>query len=133
LYAELTDHLMHHLVPLLDVGPRADGSPSPHAMWGQPSPPPPPGGGGPDFSNITPDPRGVPKTGVLYVIAQVIMYVGLGISFIVALLGIVTWVGGHIAGGMHLSQNAKTNILRAGFGGILLTAAGVLWTWITSV
>jgi hypothetical protein len=99
----------------------------------QPAPTPPPtGGGGPDFSKITPDPRGVPKTGVLFVIAQVILYVGLGVSFIVLLFGIVTWVGGHIAGGMHLSQNAKTNMLRAAFGGVLLTAAGGMWTWITT-
>jgi hypothetical protein len=100
----------------------------------QPAPTPPPGGGGgPDFSKITPDARGVPKTGVLYIIAQVILFIGLGVSFIVLLFGIVTWVGGHIAGGMHLSQNAKTNMLRAGFGGVLLTAAGGIWTWITTV
>jgi hypothetical protein len=119
-------------VPLLEVAVRADGPNGLHVLWGQPPPTPPPGGGGPDFSNITPDPRGVPKTGVLYTIAQVLMYVGLGLSFVVALFGIVTWVGGHIAGGMHLSQNAKTNMLRAAFGGILLTSAGAIWTWITS-
>jgi hypothetical protein len=121
---------LHAIVPLLTLPSGLDMG---HMLqWvGQPAPTPPPGA--PDFSKITPDPSGVPKTGVLFVIAQVILYVGLGVSFIVLLFGIVTWVGGHIAGGMHLSQNAKTNMLRAGFGGILLTAAGGIWTWITSV
>jgi hypothetical protein len=104
------------------------------AVLGQPTPTPtPPGGGGPDFSKITPDSRGVPKSGVMYTIGQVILFFGLGISFVVLLAGIVTWVGGHLAGGIHLSQNAKSNMLRAGFGGILLTTAGGLWTWITSI
>ncbi len=97
----------------------------------QPSPAPPPVG--PDFSKITPDARGVPKSGVMFTIGQVILYFGLGISFIVLLGGIVTWVGGHLASGIHLSQNAKSHMLRAGFGGILLTTAGGLWTWITSI
>jgi hypothetical protein len=70
---------------------------------------------------------------VMYTIGQVILFFGLGISFVVLLAGIVTWVGGHLAGGIHLSQNAKSNMLRAGFGGILLTTAGGLWTWITSI
>jgi hypothetical protein len=133
LFATLTYHLIH-LVALLDLPPRADPPHDLHLLWGQPpaTPTPPPGGGGPDFSKITPDARGVPKTGVLFTIAQVILYVGLGVSFIVLLFGIVTWVGGHIAGGMHLSQNAKTNMLRAAFGGVLLTAAGGIWTWITA-
>jgi hypothetical protein len=98
----------------------------------QPSAPAPPGGG-PDFSKITPDSRGVPKSGVMLTIAQVILYFGLGICFLVLLGGIITWVGGHMAGGMHLSQNAKTNMVRAGFGGVALTAAGGLWTWITAI
>jgi hypothetical protein len=102
----------------------------------QPTPTPPaptPGGSGPDFSKITPDSRGVPKSGVMYTIGQVILFFGLGISFVVLLAGIVTWVGGHLASGIHLSQNAKSHMLRAGFGGILLTTAGGLWTWITSI
>jgi hypothetical protein len=104
------------------------------AVLGQPTPTPtPPGGSGPDFSKITPDSRGVPKSGVMYTIGQVILFFGLGISFVVLLAGIVTWVGGHLAGGIHLSQNAKSNMLRAGFGGILLTTAGGLWSWITSI
>jgi hypothetical protein len=61
------------------------------------------------------------------------LYFGLGICFLVLLGGIITWVGGHMAGGMHLSQNAKTNMVRAGFGGVALTAAGGLWTWITAI
>jgi hypothetical protein len=100
----------------------------------QPTPTPPtPTPGGPDFSKITPDSRGVPKSGVMYTIGQVILFFGLGISFVVLLAGIVTWVGGHLASGIHLSQNAKSHMLRAGFGGILLTTAGGLWTWITSI
>jgi hypothetical protein len=109
----------HHLVDLLVRHQR------------QPTPPPVPGG--PDFSKITPDARGVPKAGVMFTIGQVILYFGLGICFIVLLGGIVTWVGGHLASGIHLSQNAKSHMLRAGFGGILLTTAGGFWTWITSV
>lgn len=93
--------------------------------------PPPPGG--PDFSNIRPDPRGVPKAGVMFTIAQVLLFFGLGVSFIVLLGAIIVWVAGHMAGGMHLSQNAKTNMLRAGFGGILLTTAGGVWTWFTAL
>ena len=91
-----------------------------------------PPGAPPDFSNIAPDSKGVPKSGVIFTIGQVVLYFGLGICFLVLLLGIVTWVGGHLAGGMHLSQNAKTNMIRAAFGGIALTSAGGLWTWITS-
>lgn len=61
------------------------------------------------------------------------MFFGLGICFVVLLAGIVVWVGGHLAGGMHLSQNAKSNIIKAAFGGIALTAAGGLWTWIVAI
>ncbi|GAA3791561.1 hypothetical protein [Amycolatopsis tucumanensis] len=92
---------------------------------------PPPGG--PDFSNIAPDSKGVPKSGVMYTIAQVLLFFGLGICFVVLIGGIVVWVGGHMAGGMHLSQNAKTNMVRAALGGILLTSAGAVWTWIVAV
>ncbi|KAA2245937.1 hypothetical protein F0L68_40970 [Solihabitans fulvus] len=95
--------------------------------------PPPTGGGGPDFSNIGPDSSGVPKTGVILTLAKVMLFIGLGICFLVLLGGVIVWVSGHMAGGMHLSQNAKTNILRAGVGGIALTSAGAIWTWITSV
>lgn len=127
---EVLDQLSQ-MMPLLTSSSAVDLRQVVELVAQPPAPTPPPGA--PDFSKITPDPSGVPKTGVLFVIAQVILYVGLGVSFIVLLFGIVTWVGGHIAGGMHLSQNAKTNMLRAGFGGILLTAAGGIWTWITSV
>lgn len=132
----LTD-VLQHLLPLLDQ-PHSDHQQHlVHQAVGlvlnQPSPQPPPTPGGPDFSNITPDSRGVPKSGVMFTIAQVILFFGLGICFLVLLFGIITWVGGHIAGGMHLSQNAKTNMIRAGFGGIALTAAGGIWSWITAV
>lgn len=89
--------------------------------------------GPPDFSHIAPNSDGIPKSGVMFTIAQVILYFGLGICFIVAVGGIVTWVSGHMVGGMHLSQNAKTNILRAAAGGIFLTVAGGIWTWITAL
>ena len=130
----LTD-VMQHLLPMLD---QLHGNQHHQVidlvLIHQPTPPPPPPiPGGPDFSNITPDSRGVPKSGVMYTIAQVILFFGLGICFLVLLFGIITWVGGHIAGGMHLSQNAKTNMIRAGFGGIALTAAGGIWTWVTAV
>lgn len=130
----LTD-VMQHLLPLLD---QLHGNQHYQVidlvLNNQPTPTPPtPTPGGPDFSNITPDSRGVPKSGVMYTIAQVILFFGLGICFLVLLFGIITWVGGHIAGGMHLSQNAKTNMIRAGFGGIALTAAGGIWAWITAV
>lgn len=121
--------VLHQFVPLLDHR-QPDAGHVVELLMQQPTPPPP---GGPDFSTITPDARGVPKSGVMFTIAQVILYFGLGISFIVLLGGLVTWVGGHLASGIHLSQNAKSHMLRAGFGGILLTAAGGLWTWITSV
>lgn len=94
---------------------------------------PPATPGGPDFSNITPDSRGVPKSGVMFTIAQVILYFGLGICFIVVLGGLIVWAAGHMIGGAHLSQNAKSNMLRAGLCGIALTAAGGLWTWIIAV
>lgn len=98
-------------------------------LIGAPTPAP----GPPDFSHIAPNANGLPKSGVMFTIAQVILYFGLGICFIVAVGGIVTWVSGHMAGGMHLSQNAKTNILRAAAGGIFLTVAGGIWTWITEL
>jgi hypothetical protein len=125
-------NVLAHLLPLLD---QFHGDHQHQlldlALNQPPSPKPPPGG--PDFSKITPDSSGVPKSGVMYTIAQVILFFGLGICFLVLLFGIITWVGGHIAGGMHLSQNAKTNMIRAGFGGIALTAAGGIWSWITAV
>lgn len=89
--------------------------------------------GGPDFSHIGPDARGVPKAGVITTIAQVILYFGLGILFVVLIAGVVTWGAGHLVGGMHVSQAAKANIIRAGFAGIVLTASGGIWTWIVSV
>ena len=122
--------LVHQLQALLDVRPRVGPH---HLLWGQPAPTPPPGGGGPDFSKITPDARGVPKSGVVFTIGQVILYFGLGVCFLVLATGIISWVGGHLAGGYHLSQNAKTNMVRAGFGGIALTGAGGFWSWITSI
>lgn len=87
----------------------------------------------PDFSDIGPDDNGVPKSGIFYTIAQILLWFGLGVCFVVLVAGIITWVGGHLAGGLHLSQNAKSNIIRAGIGGIFLTAAGAIWTWITNV
>lgn len=113
MFVELT-HLAHHVTTILASAP---------------GPPP----GPPDFSHIAPNSDGVPKSGVMFTIAQVILYFGLGICFIVAVGGIITWVSGHMAGGMHLSQNAKTNILRAAAGGIFLTVAGGIWTWITAL
>jgi len=132
--------VLHHLIPMLDnhqpdtthqivelLGPyRQQTTPTP-------TPPPTPVPGGPDFSKITPDARGVPKSGVMFTIGQVILYFGLGISFIVLLCGLVTWASGHLVSGIHLSQNAKSHMLRAGFTGIALTTAGGLWSWITSV
>lgn len=126
--------VLHQLVPMLaHHQPDTAHQLADTLVWHQQPPPPTPTPGGPDFSKITPDARGVPKSGVMFTIGQVILYFGLGISFIVLLGGIVTWVGGHLASGIHLSQNAKSHMLRAGFGGILLTTAGGLWTWITSV
>lgn len=131
----LTD-VLHHLLPFLGQvhGDQHLQNIHYHAVelvLNQPPPKPTPGG--PDFSNITPDSQGVPKSGVMYTIAQVILFFGLGICFLVLLFGIITWVGGHLAGGMHLSQNAKTNMIRAGFGGVALTAAGGIWSWITAI
>jgi hypothetical protein len=87
----------------------------------------------PDFSDIGPDSNGVPKAGALHTAAQVLMFFGLGISFLALLAGLIGWVAGHMAGGMHISQNARSHILRAGVGGILITSAGAIWTWITAV
>lgn len=131
----LTD-VLHHLVPLLDQHQPDTAHPLVELLarfQQQPTPTPPPTPGGPDFSKITPDARGVPKSGVMFTIEQVILYFGLGISFIVLLCGLVTWASGHLVSGIHLSQNAKSHMLRAGFTGIALTTAGGLWSWITSV
>lgn len=125
--------IVHQLAPLLDQHPTDGTHHVLDLLLRQPPPATPTPGGGPDFSKITPDSRGVPKSGVMFTISQVLLFFGLGIAFVVLLAGIVTWIGGHLASGMHLSQNAKSHMLRAGFGGILLTTAGGLWTWITSV
>lgn len=87
----------------------------------------------PDFSNIEPNSNGIPKSGVLFVIAQITLWIGLGLCFLVMVGGVITWVAGHIAGGIHISERAKGNILRAFAGGIVLGAAGGLWTWITAL
>lgn len=92
----------------------------------------PPTGGGPDFSTIAPDSRGVPKTGALVTIGQVMLFFGLGISFLVFVGGLIAWIAGHAVGGMHMSQSAKSTMLRAGFGGLALSAAGGIWTWFTT-
>src|SRR5262245_53510760 len=109
--------VLHQLGPLLDHHQPDTTHHFVDLLWrqDQPAPIPTPTPGGPDFSKITPDARGVPKSGVMFTIGQVILYFGLGISFIVLLGGIVTWVGGHLASGIHLSQNAKSHMLRAGF------------------
>ena len=91
-----------------------------------------PPGGGPDFSRIEPNSRGVPKTGALVTIGEVMLYIGLGVSFLVFVGGIVAWIAGHAIGGMHVSQSAKTTMLRAGVGGLALSAAGAIWTWFTT-
>ncbi len=89
--------------------------------------------GGPDFTHIKPSSAGVPKTGWIFIVAQVIMFFGLGVSFLMALGGIVGWVAGSVFGGQHISQQAKGHMLRAAIGGVALSAAGGLWTWITSI
>ncbi|MGH3625451.1 MAG: hypothetical protein ACRDQ5_27350 [Sciscionella sp.] len=89
--------------------------------------------GGPDFSHIHPNSNGVPKAGVLFTLAQIFLYFGLGICFLVLLGGVIVWVGGHMAGGIHLSERAKSNVLRAMVGGVFLTAAGGIWTWVTTL
>jgi hypothetical protein len=92
---------------------------------------PPPGA--PDFSNIAPNSDGVPKSGVMFTIGEVILFFGLGICFVVGLLELITLGVGHKAGGMHISQNAKSSLVRVVFVGIILTVAGGIWTWITSL
>ncbi|GGM67905.1 hypothetical protein GCM10012275_43100 [Longimycelium tulufanense] len=87
----------------------------------------------PDFSNIGPDDSGVPKSGVLYVAARVLLFFGLGILFLVLVGGIILWAAGHIFEGIHLTQRAKTYITRAVIGAIALTSIGGIWTWLTTV
>lgn len=123
---------VHQFAPLFDHTPLAVLGDQLASLGAAQPTPPPPGGGGPDFSNIQPNSKGVPKSGVLITIGEVLLYFGLGISFLVFAGAIVVWIAGHMAGGMHVSQNAKTNMLRAGFGGVFLTAAGAIWTWLTT-
>jgi hypothetical protein len=96
-------------------------------------PPPSGGGSGPNFSNIAPNSNGVPKTGVMFTIAEVTMFFGLGILFLVGLWELIKWGAGQQFGGMHVSQQAKANIARALVCGIALTVAGGIWTWITAL
>lgn len=95
-----------------------------------PAPPPP---GAPDFSHIAPNSNGVPKSGVMFTIAQVTLFFGLGICFVVGIWELISWGVGHKAGGMHISQNAKFSLVRVLFVGLALTVAGGIWTWITSL
>jgi hypothetical protein len=108
--------LVHHAIVVLAAPP-------------VPAPPP----GAPDFSHIAPSSDGVPKSGVMYTIADVTLFFGLGICFVVGLWELITWGVGHKAGGMHISQNAKASLVRVLFVGIALTVAGGIWTWITSL
>src|ERR1700742_93808 len=113
--------VLHQLVPLLDQHQPDSTQQLVDLLVRRQPPNPPPTPGGPDFSKITPDARGVPKAGVMFQIGQVILWFGLGISFLVLLCGLVTWAGGHLVSGIHLSQNAKSHMLRAGFTGVALT------------
>lgn len=91
---------------------------------------PPPGDGGPDFSNIQPNSRGVPKAGIFVVIAQVLMYAGLGVLFIVFAAGLIMWGGGSMFKNTGWTEDAKSKIFKAAGSGVLVTAAGAVWTWI---
>lgn len=88
--------------------------------------------GGPDFSNIGPDSKGVPKSGIMLTVGSVLLYFGLGIAFLVVVSGIIMWFSGHVIGGVHISNQAKSYILKAFVGALALTAAGGIWTWIVS-
>ena len=124
---------IHQAMALLDRTPSGGAGHQLRLLLEMGQPTPTPGGGGaPDFSNIQPDSRGVPKSGVITTLAQIILWVGLSISFLMFIGSIIGWVAGHQAGGMHVSQNAKVNMLRALFGGRCLTAAGAIWTWFTT-
>jgi hypothetical protein len=102
---------------------------------GPPQPPvaPPPQPGAPDFSHIAPNANGVPKSGVIFVIAQIILWVGLALLFVAGIAEVIKYAIGHQMGGMHISQQAKTNLARVLLCGLLLTAAGGIWTWWTAV
>lgn len=104
-----------------------------HMAWiaGTPTPAPPPGA--PDFSHIAPNSNGVPKSGVMFTIAEVTLFFGLGVCFVIGVWELITWGVGHKVGGMHISQNAKASLVRVLFVGIALTVAGGIWTWITGL
>lgn len=87
----------------------------------------------PDFSDIEPNSNGIPKAGVLFTLAQILLWGGLGIMFLILVGSVITWGAGHVAGGIHISERAKGNALRAMFCGIVLSAAGGIWTWLTAL
>lgn len=124
--AELIHYVMQHLVL---VHPAMTGQAIAHAATPAPGPPP----GAPDFSKIAPNSDGVPKSGVMFVIAQVTLYFGLGLLFLVGCWELIKWGAGHQFGGMHVSQQAKANIARVVVCGVALTVVGGMWTWITAL
>ena len=95
--------------------------------------PPPTNGGGPDFSNISPNDNGLPKAGMFVLIAQVLLWAGLGMMFLVFVWGLIAWGGGSAFKNTGWSEDAKAKITKAGLGGLALTAAGAIWSWIIAL
>lgn len=85
---------------------------------------------GPDFSNIGPDSKGVPKSGIVETIAEVLMYFGLAVLFIVLLVGLIGWGMGNVFKNSTWGEDNKVRIFKAAGGAVLVTAAGAFWTWI---
>ncbi len=91
-----------------------------------------PGAGTPmDFNTIKPSNGGLTKLDMWQTLSSIVLYVGLGLTFLAFLAAIAVWAFGSRFLGQHAVTSAKQDILRAGAGAVLLTAAGGLFTWLT--
>jgi hypothetical protein len=91
-----------------------------------------PGGGAPmDFTGIKPGTGGLTKLDMWRTLASIVLYAGMGLTFLAFLAAIAVWAFGSRFLGQHAVTSAKQDILRAGAGAVLLTAAGGVFTWLT--
>lgn len=86
--------------------------------------------GGMNFNDISPTDGGIKPVTIWRPIAQIVMYVGYGFTFLAFLAGIAVWGFGSAFLGRDTVEHAKKNILRAGGAAIILGSAGAIWTWL---
>ncbi len=81
---------------------------------------PTPGDTGFDYDKIKPDPAAVPRSDLFYQILNGVMFLGIAAAVGGLMAGAAAFAAGPILGSHHVTDRAKTTMLRAGVSALVL-------------